>query len=425
MKAFTLSLVETAIEVTEGAIPGRDLQAVLDLGKVLLDHPVAAPRRRARGGRRPHRPLPRDGHHQGRPAPPGDRRSPGPGWPSCSGGSRSSRRRTRPPTSACSSATRIDPATLRHGRQLRAQRRAPGAGHRRPRRARAVPRHLGARARRARSRRCTTSRCSSSLADLPACIAALDRGLSVPELTIVSYNIHWGRGSSAPGYPPFDVVDAVPTTRCRRARAAGVVGARRRAVRPRVGSRTPSAWSWPAMPAWPVRCSSPSRSGASARPTPRGGIGELAPRRTVPRAGRRHRASCRSRTSGSTRRPRRAGLRRRMVDGSPLHVRGTHLPHLEYGAHLSTRGLRRALPPTDRARCLHRRHEHVGLDDRPHDAQRAGAGWCGARPGRSYRPHSQIDHLLVTPSVEVVWSEVCADLGSDHLPIRARSARGA
>jgi putative hydrolase of the HAD superfamily len=40
VKAFTLSLIETAIEVTDGAIPSRDLQAVLDLGKVLLDHPV-------------------------------------------------------------------------------------------------------------------------------------------------------------------------------------------------------------------------------------------------------------------------------------------------------------------------------------------------------------------------------------------------
>ncbi|MGH9084191.1 MAG: HAD family hydrolase [Acidimicrobiales bacterium] len=40
VKAFTLSLIETAIEVTEGRIPSRELQAVLDLGKVLLDHPV-------------------------------------------------------------------------------------------------------------------------------------------------------------------------------------------------------------------------------------------------------------------------------------------------------------------------------------------------------------------------------------------------
>ena len=40
VKAFTLSLVETAIELTEGRIPGGDLQAVLDLGKELMDHPV-------------------------------------------------------------------------------------------------------------------------------------------------------------------------------------------------------------------------------------------------------------------------------------------------------------------------------------------------------------------------------------------------
>ena len=40
VKAFTLSLVETAIQVTDGQIPGRELQSVLELGKVLIDHPV-------------------------------------------------------------------------------------------------------------------------------------------------------------------------------------------------------------------------------------------------------------------------------------------------------------------------------------------------------------------------------------------------
>lgn len=40
VKAFTLSLIETAIEITKGEIPSRGLQSVLDLGKVLLDHPV-------------------------------------------------------------------------------------------------------------------------------------------------------------------------------------------------------------------------------------------------------------------------------------------------------------------------------------------------------------------------------------------------
>lgn len=40
VKAFTLSLVETAIEVTDGAIPSQRLREVLELGKVLMDHPV-------------------------------------------------------------------------------------------------------------------------------------------------------------------------------------------------------------------------------------------------------------------------------------------------------------------------------------------------------------------------------------------------
>lgn len=40
VKAFTLSLVETAIEVTDGDIPASRLQAILDLGRVLMDHPV-------------------------------------------------------------------------------------------------------------------------------------------------------------------------------------------------------------------------------------------------------------------------------------------------------------------------------------------------------------------------------------------------
>jgi len=40
VKAFTLSLIETALDVTGGSIPGDDVRAILDLGKGLLDHPV-------------------------------------------------------------------------------------------------------------------------------------------------------------------------------------------------------------------------------------------------------------------------------------------------------------------------------------------------------------------------------------------------
>ncbi|HET8617353.1 MAG TPA: HAD family hydrolase [Acidimicrobiales bacterium] len=39
-KAFTLSLIETAIQLTAGRITSREISAILDVGKTLLDHPV-------------------------------------------------------------------------------------------------------------------------------------------------------------------------------------------------------------------------------------------------------------------------------------------------------------------------------------------------------------------------------------------------
>ena len=39
-KAFTLSMIETALEVTNGQLPGSHVQAILDMGKALLRHPV-------------------------------------------------------------------------------------------------------------------------------------------------------------------------------------------------------------------------------------------------------------------------------------------------------------------------------------------------------------------------------------------------
>ena len=39
-KAFTLSLIESAIELTEGRITSREISEILDRGKTLLAHPV-------------------------------------------------------------------------------------------------------------------------------------------------------------------------------------------------------------------------------------------------------------------------------------------------------------------------------------------------------------------------------------------------
>jgi putative hydrolase of the HAD superfamily len=40
VKAFTLSMIETAIEVSDGRIPASEIQHLIDAGKEILDHPV-------------------------------------------------------------------------------------------------------------------------------------------------------------------------------------------------------------------------------------------------------------------------------------------------------------------------------------------------------------------------------------------------
>lgn len=40
VKSFTLSMIETAIELSDGRITAAEVQAILDAGKAMLDHPV-------------------------------------------------------------------------------------------------------------------------------------------------------------------------------------------------------------------------------------------------------------------------------------------------------------------------------------------------------------------------------------------------
>ena len=40
IKGFVLSMVETAIEVTDGRIPASDITAILSIGRAMLEHPV-------------------------------------------------------------------------------------------------------------------------------------------------------------------------------------------------------------------------------------------------------------------------------------------------------------------------------------------------------------------------------------------------
>jgi endonuclease/exonuclease/phosphatase family metal-dependent hydrolase len=105
------------------------------------------------------------------------------------------------------------------------------------------------------------------------------------------------------------------------------------------------------------------------------------------------------------------------VEGRPLSVVGTHMPHLPYGSHRSWAELRRALR----------------TEARP-DAVLAGdmntwgplvrfflPGWHRAVVGRTWpawSPHSQIDHIMTRGALRPVSGEVLPDAGSDHRPIR-------
>ena len=105
------------------------------------------------------------------------------------------------------------------------------------------------------------------------------------------------------------------------------------------------------------------------------------------------------------------------VDGRPISVAGIHMAHLLYGSPLHFVQLRRALRTEARA-----------------DAVLAGdlnawgpivrllmPGWRRALIGKSWpawKPHSQIDHILVRGALRPRAGEVLAHAGSDHRPIR-------
>ena len=108
-----------------------------------------------------------------------------------------------------------------------------------------------------------------------------------------------------------------------------------------------------------------------------------------------------------------------VIDGRPVTVATAHLAHLTQGSHRQFRALRHALN---------------GLGG-PRSATVAGGDmncwgplvslqvprWRRAVRGPTWpawRPHSQLDHLLVGGGLRVVSGEVVEETASDHLPIR-------
>lgn len=110
------------------------------------------------------------------------------------------------------------------------------------------------------------------------------------------------------------------------------------------------------------------------------------------------------------------------LSGIPLTVIGTHMSHFTYGAHIQFLRLSRAI----------RQMVPSGAGVLAGDMNLWGPpvaaffpGWRRAlrrRTWPAWRPHSQVDHILIRGPLRVVGGEVFDSRGSDHLPLRARLA---
>lgn len=103
--------------------------------------------------------------------------------------------------------------------------------------------------------------------------------------------------------------------------------------------------------------------------------------------------------------------------GGTVLVAVTHISHHLFGSPGQIRHLARALPRSGRPAIALGDFNLWGPV-----VQLLCPGWRRAVRGRTWpawRPHSQIDHILVNADVEVVRGEVLAATESDHRPIRA------
>jgi endonuclease/exonuclease/phosphatase family metal-dependent hydrolase len=103
------------------------------------------------------------------------------------------------------------------------------------------------------------------------------------------------------------------------------------------------------------------------------------------------------------------------VGGGTLLVHGTHMSHISHLSPTQYRRLSRLLPSPDQPALI---AGDMNMWGPP--ASSFFRGWRRAVVGRTWpahRPHSQLDHVLVTPPVRVVDADVIARTGSDHRPV--------
>ena len=103
------------------------------------------------------------------------------------------------------------------------------------------------------------------------------------------------------------------------------------------------------------------------------------------------------------------------LGGREIVVHGTHMSHITHLSPAQYRRLARLLPPLDRPSLL---AGDMNMWGPP--ASSFFNGWRRAVVGRtwpSHRPHSQLDHILITPALAVIDARVAAASGSDHRPV--------
>jgi endonuclease/exonuclease/phosphatase family metal-dependent hydrolase len=113
------------------------------------------------------------------------------------------------------------------------------------------------------------------------------------------------------------------------------------------------------------------------------------------------------------------------VNGIPLTVVGTHMSHISYGAPIQFLRLSRAL----------RRLAPSGPGILAGDMNLWGPAVAAFFPGwrrallrktwPAWRPHSQVDHILIRGPLAVEGGEAYTSMGSDHRPLRVRLTTGA
>jgi endonuclease/exonuclease/phosphatase family metal-dependent hydrolase len=107
------------------------------------------------------------------------------------------------------------------------------------------------------------------------------------------------------------------------------------------------------------------------------------------------------------------------VAGRPISVAGTHMSHLHMGSHRNWTELRRGLRTSARPDAL----LAGDMNTWGPLVRRFMPGWHRAVVGPTWptwRPHSQIDHILVRgDGLRAVTGVVFPHSGSDHRPVRA------